>query len=147
MRGSGQKKDFEEVEVEELRTGDFIKLYRNQVVPCDCLILDSDDKYISNYVAYFNCNTSDGTTVLSMKQTLHETNDLIYVDQQTNLLDGNFQAISKKLSGRITYSKPDVPYEDFQAFIKLRNDPKIEDATIKNLVTRGCVLKSGLMIA
>lgn len=130
----------------ELMRGDFVVLYRNQMVPCDCLILDSDDKYLSNYVAYFNESFRDGDSNLVIKKSLNGTKDLKDLDVETNCYSADFLDFRKKLSGTIEYSKPSVGYENFEAFVKFCKDPKTEKATIENLATKGSVLKSGLMI-
>jgi hypothetical protein len=62
------------------------------------------------------------------------------------ILKGDFTQYRKKLSGSISYSLPETPYEDFKAYTTLRNDPKIEEATYENLIVKGSLLKSGWMI-
>jgi magnesium-transporting ATPase (P-type) len=124
---------YEKITSNHLRRGDFIMLHRNQVVPCDCLILDSDDRYISNFVAYFKTNLNDGSTILNMKKTLNLTKNLKYMDAETNTYQADFRKFRKELCGNIEYSSATVPWENFEAYVKLNNDPKVEKATIENV--------------
>jgi magnesium-transporting ATPase (P-type) len=147
LRGIPGDPGTESIASKYLRRGDFIILRRNQVVPCDCLILDSDDRYISNFVAYFKTNLNDGSTSLNMKKTLNLTKNLKYMDAETNTYQADFQRFRRELCGNIEYSSPTVPWENFEAYVKLNNDPKVEKATIENVARKGAVLMSGLMIA
>jgi hypothetical protein len=147
LRGIPGDPGYEKIASNYLRRGDFIMLHRNQVVPCDCLILDSDDRYISNFVAYFKTNLNDGSTVLNMKKTLNLTKNLKYMDAKTNTYQADFSKFRRELCGNIEYSNAKTPWENFEAYVKLNNDPKVEKATIENVARKGAVLMSGLMIA
>lgn len=114
-------------------------------MPCDLLILDSDEKDLSNYVVTIETTANDGISEITMKTALSGTK-VISNNRYQDMTKGNFTDYRKKLSGTISYTKPTVAYKNFEAFVQLKNDPKIEKATFKNLIVKGSVLKSGWLI-
>ena len=43
------------------------------------------------------------------------------------------------MTGHIEYSLPKVPYGEFEAYVKMRNDPKFVVASVENLLVKGSV--------
>lgn len=134
---------YEVITANLIQTGDFIRIQRNQPVPCDILVLDTDEKHLSNYIATVETSSVNGSSELSIKKALNCTK----VNERTiDIAKGNFIEYRKKLSGLISYTKPDVSYDNFEALVQLRNDPKIEKASLENLIVKGSVLKTGWVL-
>ena len=136
---------------ERVERGDVVILYRGDVVPCDCLILDCDDKYMGGEVAHFKTVLGNGYSGVQTRRVLVGTKDLKDFDTVSGCWTADFLEFRYKLNGKIQYTHPEIfkncsTKENFEAFIKLFKDPKIEKATIENLAIKGSILKSGLMI-
>ena len=145
FRGITIEPGYEVIKGNEIKTGDFIRVHRGQTIPCDILLLDSSDSLLSGIIANIDETSCNGTTHLTIKKAFEATK----VDQHNKLDEftkGNFNEYRKMLSGTIKYSKPKVSYKDFEAFVSMKHDPKIERATFENLLTRGSVLKTSWVI-
>lgn len=146
LRGIILDPGYEVIQSDNIQTGDFIRLQRNQVAPCDMLVIDTDERNLSDYVATVETSCYNGDSKLSVKKALNGTKMVSSKTSFGGILKGDFTQYRKKLSGSISYSLPETPYEDFKAYTTLRNDPKIEEATYENLIVKGSLLKSGWMI-
>ena len=131
---------FENVPSFELKVGDFVKLEKGQPAPCDIQILDCCEKYLSHYYVHCESSANDGSTNLLTKKCLNGTKG------NSKARKGDFNYYRKKLTGHIEYSYHTTPYQNFEAFIKLRADPKVEIGTIDNLVVKGSILRSDWLI-
>jgi hypothetical protein len=106
---------------------------------------------MQKYVAHFKTILSNGQTAVQTRQVLVGTKDLKDFDSASNSYSADFLEFRYKLNGKIQYTHPEIlkncsTKQNFEAFVKFFNDPKIEKATFENLAIKGSILKSGLMI-
>ena len=142
LKGSRSKttnEGFESILSTQLKTGDFIKLFRDQMAPCDILLLHSSEKYLRNYVAYCETSANDGSVTYQMKKCLLNTSN-------SKMHRGDFNNMKLSLNGHIQYSHPSANHNNFEAFLKLRNDPKVQDAGRDNLLVKGSNLKNSWVV-
>lgn len=125
----------------ELEVGDIVYLRQGDTVPADILLLDSQELKHRSAITHVTTQEITGCNQVLMKKSAYLT-QLQYRGLQKN----NWSHYRQILSGKLTYENPSKDDDQFQAYLKLVRDPKVEQLTIENLVPRGSVIKTSLWI-
>ena len=121
----------------QIFVGDIIKLEKNQMAPCDLLVVASREwlngRYICNVLSQYDNGISQ-----------QETREAITITKPFNLYaedDSTAQQFLSRFTGTINY-KTNIGTDGIEGTIKLKSDPKIEVFSDKNIIKMGSVVMS-----
>lgn len=142
LKGSRiEKNDLElntEVSGESLCIGDVVRLKKYEIAPCDCIVLAASDKKHTEYICYVDNTIQDGTLKRIEKHSLELTRSFTPL----TFKETTARQFMKRLTGKIDVYPYDRVNMKFRGSIKLKSDPKVEELTNKNLLTKGSIIRS-----
>ncbi|CAI5759985.1 unnamed protein product [Candida verbasci] len=118
-----QKKYWKDVKV-----GDVLRIYNNDEVPADLIILSTSD---DDNCCYVETKNLDGETNLKVKQALKYSSVDNKITKADELIDRSFQIDSEGPHANLYSYQGNLRYRDSQ-----------EPITINNLLLRGCTLRN-----
>jgi magnesium-transporting ATPase (P-type) len=124
-----------------LSVGDVVYLRQGDTVPADIVLLDSQQLKHRSAITYVTTQAITGCSKALLKKSAYLT-QLQYRGIQKN----NWSHYRQILSGKLTYENSSKDDGQFQAYLKLVRDPKVEQLTIENLIPRGSVIKTSLWV-
>lgn len=135
------REDIDDITWGELSVGDIVYLRQGDTAPADILLLDSQQLKHRSAITYVTTSEITGGNRVLMKKSAYLT-QLQYRGLQKN----NWSHYRQILSGKLTYESPSKDDGQFQGYLKLVRDPKVEQLTIENLIPRGAVIKTSLWV-
>jgi magnesium-transporting ATPase (P-type) len=135
------KDDIDSTTWGELSVGDVVYLRQGDTAPADIILLDSQQLKHRSAITYVTTQSITGCNKVLMKKSAY-LSQLQYRGIQKN----NWSHYRQILSGKLTYENPSKDIGQFQAYLKLVKDPKVEQLTIDNLIPRGSVIKTSLWV-
>ncbi|ELP94432.1 hypothetical protein EIN_047150 [Entamoeba invadens IP1] len=108
------------VEWQSIKEGNIIEISENEMMPCDCVILDKTN-------VSFETSQINGETFLKAKKGI-------------SFLQGIKEDEMKRVECSIFVNNPTIPFEDFSGKAVLNE--QTQQLSIENFVCRGCVMRS-----
>ncbi|KAF3162010.1 hypothetical protein TWF788_002186 [Orbilia oligospora] len=127
LSGSGPdaREDYEEIEWENVRVGDIVKLERDDMIPADLLLIHAQSE---TGIAYVETAALDGETNLKGKQALPNVTDHFY---------GRFAEAKDELA---TVEDPNSDLYNFEGKIQIGGE--VKPLTNSQVLYRGSVLRN-----
>ncbi len=107
------------------------------MVPADILLLDSLEIKDREAITNVATNDYDGRINTTKKKAPYIT-QLLSRTQQKN----NWRHYKNVISGKLTIEAPNPRPKDFNGYMKLTKDPKVEPLDFENFIPRGSVIKT-----
>ncbi|CAK9435324.1 uncharacterized protein LODBEIA_P57110 [Lodderomyces beijingensis] len=117
----------------DVRVGDLLRIYNNDEVPADVVILSTSD---DDNCCFVETKNLDGETNLKVKQALKYSSVDDKITKADDLIDKSFQIDSEGPHANL-YS-----YEGNLKYTARNGHPLEEPVTINNLLLRGCSLRN-----
>jgi magnesium-transporting ATPase (P-type) len=140
------KEDLElntDIQGELLCVGDMVRLKKYDIVPCDCLVLAASDKIHTDYICFVDTTASDGSLKRIQKQSLEITKSFTPL----TFKETTARQFVRRITGKIDINPYDNACMTFSGSIKLKSDPKVEEITNKNVLTKGSIIRSRFCFA
>lgn len=127
------KKDFITVKWKDLKVGHIIKVYRDDIVPADIVILEAMDP---NHLCYVDESSLTGVfDRYVVKKACSDT-------RSPNMKQVTIYEYIKNIKGTITYDSPNLDMKSFYGRLKLESHPRAKGVILENLMLRGSSLKN-----
>ena len=127
------KRKFIDSTWKEIKVGHIIKIFQNEVVPADIILLESMD---SKHQCYLDISSINGNfDMFKIKKACNDT-------KSSNLKTIQFVEFVENIKGIIKYEEPNSNMKNFKGRLKLENFPRASDINIENFVVRGSTLKN-----
>lgn len=121
----------------DIFVGDLLKLRRNEIAPCDLLVLASSDSINNNYICRMDSMYDDGHSLTQIKEALNVTKSFNCYTED----DSMAKQFLKRLNARVRYSR-DIKTQSITGTFKLKSDPRLESINEHTVVKRSSILKS-----
>lgn len=118
----------------DVKVGDMLRIYNNDEIPADIIILATSDE---DNCCYVETKNLDGETNLKVRQALKYGSTEKKIKKADNLMDHQFQIDSEGPHPNLYSYQGNLKYFDENT-----NDLKQEAITINNLLLRGCSLRN-----
>ncbi|XP_010780444.1 probable phospholipid-transporting ATPase VB [Notothenia coriiceps] len=123
---SRREKQFSERSWKEVQVGDFVKVFSNEIVPADLLLLDTSDP---NGVCHIETSNLDGETNLKPRRTV----------SGVCVSDPEFEPES--FNSVVVCERPNNNLNHFKCYVEKPDKEKV-GAGIESLLLRGCTVKN-----
>jgi magnesium-transporting ATPase (P-type) len=127
----------EQCSAQDIHMGDIIKLKKNEVCPCDMLVIGTSDLRNNSYICEVDELMNKGHLKTGEKKGISLTKPFGAYFQK----DSHFNLYLNRLTGKIEYSTINNA-DKFRGNIKLKSDPKVEEFSNLNLIRKGSVIRS-----
>ena len=127
------KKKFIDSKWKEIKVGHIIKIYKNEVVPADIILLESMD--IKHQCYLDNSSLNGNFDMFKIKKASNDT-------QAPSMKIMKFVEYVKNIKGILKYEEPNSNMNSFKGRLKLENFPRASDISQENFVLRGSTLKN-----
>ncbi|RJT62652.1 hypothetical protein D6J03_15380, partial [Legionella taurinensis] len=116
----------------DVKVGDVLRIYNNEEVPADVVILSTSD---DDNCCFVETKNLDGETNLKVKQALKYSSVNDKVAKADDLIDHSFDVNSEVPHATLYYYEGNLQYT-------ARDGQELQEAiTINNLLLRGCTLR------
>jgi len=127
------KKKFVDSTWKEIKVGHILKIYKNEIIPADIILLESMD---SKHQCYIDNSSINGNfDMFRIKKACNDT-------QSPNMKTIKFVEYVKNIKGIIKYGEPNSNMYHFKGRLKLDNFPRASDISLDNFLIRGSTLKN-----
>lgn len=135
----------------DLDIGSIVYLKKSELCPADIILLDSSEVQEKEAFCMIDTAFFDGITAPQRKKASSLTQCKIYFLFVINIFfiflvplrsfqKHIIQKYKSILTGSIEYSGPCLSPNSFKGFIKLKNNPKVEQLSIENFIPRGAII-------
>ena len=118
----------------DVKVGDMLRIYNNDEIPADVIILATSDE---DNCCYVETKNLDGETNLKVRQALKYGSTENKIKKADDLMDHQFQIDSEGPHPNLYSYQGNLKYFDEHT-----NDLKQESITINNILLRGCSLRN-----
>ncbi|ODV81596.1 phospholipid transporting ATPase [Suhomyces tanzawaensis NRRL Y-17324] len=118
----------------DVKVGDMLRIYNNDEIPADLIILATSDE---DNCCYVETKNLDGETNLKVRQALKYGSVEEKISRADDLMSHSFQIDSEGPHANLYSYQGNLVYNDKQT-----NETKQEAVTINNLLLRGCSLRN-----